>query len=405
MNNDRRTRHVISEVYIAAQRSSPSQYQPVWSTMTQGTQEDLLPRALTFAAVALFIFVLVFIVIGISVNGDDTQTEEPGDEEEGRKKRCRTARGCIAYFRRSSTHLPLWKSITIKIGVVVFTTIGSSCVSLVINNATSNQEETIKQTIAEILMFDNDQYDPVDTPRKKRELCTEDNDTACWESRVKNMIDRPKDLCDQVNEWGETVDPVFCTLFVSMTIFLLVFMMGLLTPVVAFFLLSPAIKSIKVEEITAAIIETMRNKWNRLGMGHRDVVERTDSGATPVLPDHPTDAIGGARPRTSMAQPPAQTMQEPDITLAPRSWADIGDSVTREMDWTTLSSIIGAVMTQQPRVSETMMVPMMRNVETRDMENELELEMNRTSSTMVVPEVPGGAAAETDETKLNDQFK
>ena len=78
------------------------------------------------------------------------------------------------------------------------------------------------------------------------------------------MIDRPKDLCDSVNEWGDSVDPVFCTLFVSMVIFVLVFMMGLLVPVVAFFLLGPAMKAVKVEEITSAVTESLRRKIENL---------------------------------------------------------------------------------------------------------------------------------------------
>ena len=221
-------------------------------------QDDLLPRSITFATVALVIFLLVFMVIGIHTYGEDPEEAEEMENGERRRRRCRTIRGCFTYFRKTSATLPLWKNILLKFGVVLVTTAGSTCVSLVINNATANREETIKQTIAEILDLNDD------FSRRKRETCTDSNDSGCWDERIQNMIDRPKDLCDSVNEWGDSIDPLFCTLFVSMVIFVLVFMMGLLVPVVAFFLLGPAMKAVKVEEITSAVTESLRRKIENL---------------------------------------------------------------------------------------------------------------------------------------------
>jgi len=37
------------------------------------TQDDLLPRSLTFATVALVVFLLVFMVIGIHTYGEDPE--------------------------------------------------------------------------------------------------------------------------------------------------------------------------------------------------------------------------------------------------------------------------------------------------------------------------------------------
>ena len=221
-------------------------------------QENLLPRSITFATVALVVFLLVFMVIGIHTYGEDPGETDGGEDGERRRRRCKTFRGCFAYFKKTSATLPLWKSVLLKFGVVLVTTMGSTCVSLVINNATANREETIKQTIAEILNFNDD------FSRRRRETCTETNDSACWENRVQNMIDQPKNLCDQVNEWGETVDPVFCTLFVSMIIFVLVFMAGLLVPVVAFLIMGPVVKAVKTEEISNAVLEAIRRKIHKL---------------------------------------------------------------------------------------------------------------------------------------------
>ena len=167
----------------------------------------------------------------------------------------------------------------LKFGVVLVTTAGSTCVSLVINNATANKEETIKETIAQILDLNDD------FSRRKRETCVDSNDTDCWEHRVQNMIDRPKDLCDTVNEWGDSVDPVFCTLFVSMVIFVLIFLVGLLVPVVAFFLLGPAVRAIKVEEITAAVTESLRRRIENLRnttASYLTTEERTSDTVSPM---------------------------------------------------------------------------------------------------------------------------
>ena len=97
------------------------------------TQDDLLPRSLTFATVALVVFLLVFMVIGIHTYGEDPEVTEEVENGETRRRRCRTARGCFTYFRKSSANLPLWKTVLLKFGVVLVTTAGSTCVSLVIN--------------------------------------------------------------------------------------------------------------------------------------------------------------------------------------------------------------------------------------------------------------------------------
>ena len=243
------------------------------------TQDDLLPRSLTFATVALVVFLLVFMVIGIHTYGEDPEVTEEVENGETRRRRCRTARGCFTYFRKSSANLPLWKTVLLKFGVVLVTTAGSTCVSLVINNATANREETIKETIAHILDLDDD------FSRKKRETCVDSNDTDCWGDKMQNMIDRPKDLCDTVNEWGDSVDPVFCTLFVSMIIFVLIFLVGLLVPVVAFFLLGPAVRAIKVEEITTAVTESLRRKIENLRnttASYLTTEERTSDTTAPM---------------------------------------------------------------------------------------------------------------------------
>ena len=243
-------------------------------------QEDLLPRSITFATVALIVFLLVFMVIGIHTYGEDPVETEGGEDGERRQRRCKTIRGCFTYFRKTTASLPLWKNVLLKMGVVLVTTLGSTCVSLVINNATANREETIKQTIAEILNFNDD------FSRRRRETCTETNDSGCWEERVQNMIDQPKDLCDKVNQWGETVDPVFCTLFVSMIIFVLVFMSGLLVPVVAFLILGPVVKAVKTEEIANAVIESIRKKVHKLtSPGAQNLTaEPEDNGQMNQLP-------------------------------------------------------------------------------------------------------------------------
>ena len=235
-------------------------------------QEDLLPRSVTFATCALIVFVLVFVVIGIHTYGD----EQDADVEEGgerRKRRCRTLRGCFMYFRKTSATLPLWKSLLLKFGVVLVTTLGSTCVSLVINNAAASHEETIKQTIAEILNFES--VDNEDR-RRKRETCVESNESDCWQDKVRNMIDRPEqrlgeDLCDTINGWGDTIDPLFCTLFVSMVIFVLISACCLMVPVVAFLLLGPAFKALKADEISHAVVTSIRGKMDRLKAGHREL--------------------------------------------------------------------------------------------------------------------------------------
>ena len=40
------------------------------------TQDDLLPRSLTFATVAIVVFLLVFMVIGIHTYGEDPEVTE-----------------------------------------------------------------------------------------------------------------------------------------------------------------------------------------------------------------------------------------------------------------------------------------------------------------------------------------
>ena len=239
-------------------------------TMT-GVQENLLPRSVTFATCALIVFVLVFVVIGIHTYGDEPE-EDAEEGGERRKRRCRTVRGCFTYFRKTSSNLPLWKSLLLKFGVVLVTTLGSTCVSLVINNASANQEETIKQTIAEILNFDSEEYED---QRRKRETCVDTNESSCWQERVDNMIDRPdtrwgENLCDTINGWGDTIDPLFCTLFVAMVIFVLMFICCLMVPVVAFFLLGPAFKALKADEISNAVVKSIRSRIDRIRTGHRE---------------------------------------------------------------------------------------------------------------------------------------
>ena len=301
-----------------------------------GAQEDLLPRSVTFATCALVVFVLVFVVIGIHTYGDEPE----GDAEDGgerRKRRCRTARGCFTYFRKTSSNLPLWKSLLLKFGVVLVTTLGSTAISLVVNNASANQEETIKQTIAEILNFDSEEDDD---QRRKRETCVDTNESSCWQERVDNMIDRTdthlgENMCETINGWGDTIDPLFCTLFVAMVIFVLMFICCLMVPVVAFFLLGPAFKALKADEISNAVVKSIRGRIDRLRNGHREFegVEETGRLAEVEVTSAPTQRglSIGAQPGALTPTTTTAISTQGNISMGAQSTAQASTVESMEM--------------------------------------------------------------------------
>ena len=107
-------------------------------------------RALGWAIGTMLTFVTIVLLIGaLSLTSRGTQTTE----DEQTRGRCCTLLG---WLTRTSSQLPLWKSLTLKLVITVISTLGAGAFSLLLTNLLAEREESVEQTVRDILGLTED---------------------------------------------------------------------------------------------------------------------------------------------------------------------------------------------------------------------------------------------------------
>ena len=104
---------------------------------------------------------ILVVIASVALTSRGTQTIEQ-DQERGRGCCCRM----ILWLTKTSSQLPLWKSLLLKFMVTILSTLGAGMFSLLITNLLADNEESIEATVRDILGIDDD----MEHARSKREV-------------------------------------------------------------------------------------------------------------------------------------------------------------------------------------------------------------------------------------------
>ena len=116
-------------------------------------------RAFGWTIGTLLTLASIILLIGtVSLTSRGTQTT--GDQEENRGKCCTLA----SWLTKTSSQLPMWKSLALKLFITVISTLGAGAFSLLLTNLLADREESVEQTVREILGLNEDD----NTDRRKR---------------------------------------------------------------------------------------------------------------------------------------------------------------------------------------------------------------------------------------------
>ena len=118
-------------------------------------------RAFGWTIGTLLTLASIILLIGtVSLTSRGTQTT--GEQEENRGKCCTL----VSWLTKTSSQLPMWKSLALKLFITVISTLGAGAFSLLLTNLLADREESVEQTVREILGLNEDD----NTDRRKRTL-------------------------------------------------------------------------------------------------------------------------------------------------------------------------------------------------------------------------------------------
>ena len=108
---------------------------------------------------------ILVLIAGMALTSRGTNTTE---EEE------QTAKGCccnmLGWLTKTSSQLPLWKSLLLKTAVTILSTIAAALFSLVITNLLAEREESVEDTVRDILGLPAEDEDGHSQGRRRREV-------------------------------------------------------------------------------------------------------------------------------------------------------------------------------------------------------------------------------------------
>ena len=116
-------------------------------------------RAFQWTIGTLLTLASIILLIGtVSLTSRGTQTT--GEQEENRGKCCTL----VSWLTKTSSQLPMWKSLALKLFITVISTLGAGAFSLLLTNLLADREESVEQTVREILGLNEDN----NTDRRRR---------------------------------------------------------------------------------------------------------------------------------------------------------------------------------------------------------------------------------------------
>ena len=116
-------------------------------------------RAFQWTIGTLLTLASIILLIGtVSLTSRGTQTT--GEQEENRGKCCTL----VSWLTKTSSQLPMWKSLALKLFITVISTLGAGAFSLLLTNLLADREESVEQTVREILGLTEDN----NTDRRRR---------------------------------------------------------------------------------------------------------------------------------------------------------------------------------------------------------------------------------------------
>ena len=101
----------------------------------------LVGTALTLASILV-------LIAGVALTSRGTNTATTEQEAQNSKNCCCRMMG---WMTRTSSQMPLWKSLLLKASVTFLSTVGAAVFSLVITNLLAEREESVEQTVRDIL--------------------------------------------------------------------------------------------------------------------------------------------------------------------------------------------------------------------------------------------------------------
>ena len=104
---------------------------------------------------------ILVVIASVALTSRGTQTIEQ-DQERGRGCCCRM----ILWLTKTSSQLPLWKSLLLKTMVTILSTLAAGMFSLLITNLLAEREESIEATVRDILGIDEE----MENVRRKRDV-------------------------------------------------------------------------------------------------------------------------------------------------------------------------------------------------------------------------------------------
>lgn len=196
--------------------------------MRAEAETSIFPRSLNFGIATFLIAATLLGLMGAVVT---VESATPAADDQGqRRRKCSFVRGCLAFLTRRSATLPLWKSLLIKAGVFMLTTLGSAGLSLLLSNVTAPKQESIRDTVAAILEID------LEENRQKRSTCFDcSQDTSGYTSMSDN-------ICTLILGGAQVIDQMECATAVTMVLTGLAFAAALTMPIIIVFMLLPAIQ-------------------------------------------------------------------------------------------------------------------------------------------------------------------
>ena len=131
-----------------------------------GTDTRKVHRSVGWAiGTAMCLATILVLVATVAVTSKGAQTTTQGEEP---------PRGCccniLLWLTKTSSQLPLWKALLLKLFVTVLSTIAAGLFSLLLTNLLAEKEESIEATVRDILGIE----DEPDTVRRKRETAPDD---------------------------------------------------------------------------------------------------------------------------------------------------------------------------------------------------------------------------------------
>lgn len=119
----------------------------------------LVGTGLTLASILVLIA-----AVGLNSRGTNTTNTEQEEAQNNKNCCCRM----LGWMTRTSSQLPLWKSLLLKSAVTILSTIGAAVFSLVITNLLAEREESVEDTVRDILGLP-EQGDDLSQGRRRRE--------------------------------------------------------------------------------------------------------------------------------------------------------------------------------------------------------------------------------------------